>query len=197
MTASDAKKSKRKSKNRPNTVHHTNVHHLSRPTRENAYTHTGSASLSSHINSSLTAYKCCIRLILTGLAVCRANWLRIRLLLKGTFIVCEDWPSHAIFHIFTLARNYWSRNRVHRSPCVSTSINNSSYLWVCERSDVNYANYTLPGSISVRLWAVFWLVWAAVCRPVFLLCVFSHSSAYCTSQQRREKRTQHAFFCVY
>lgn len=94
---------------------------ISRPTRE--YTHTGStSSLLSSI--PLLAYKCYTagRLI-HGLAVCRANWLRKRVLLKGAFIVCEDWPSHASFHNFTQLLE--QKSSASRSPCVSTASINS------------------------------------------------------------------------
>jgi hypothetical protein len=201
MTASDAKKSnaasKRKSKNRPNTVHHTNVHHLSRPTREYIRI---LGQHCSHRTSSipLLAYKCCTagRLILAGLAVCRANWLRTLIIKRNFYCVWRLAISHAIFHILTLhaiigaeieciARHVWARALIiHHFFEPTREVMSITLITHC------LAQLMWDCGLSFDLFEL-------LCAGQCFFCVYLAIQAHTAHLSReREKRTQHAFFCV-
>jgi len=168
--------------------------------QENTYTHTGSALLSSHIiNSSLIAYKCCTagRLILAGLAVCRANWLRTLIIKRNFYCVWRLAISHAIFHILTMhaiigaeieciARHVWARALIIHHFFESTrEVMSITLITHC------LAQLMWDCGLSFDLFEL-------LCAGQCFFCVYLAIQAHTAHLSReREKRTQHAFFCGY
>ena len=155
----------------------------------------------SHRTSSipLLAYKCCTagRLILAGLAVCRANWLRALFIKRNFYCVWRLAISHAIFHILTMhaiigaeieciARHVWARALIIHHFFESTrEVMSITLITHC------LAQLMWDCGLSFDLFEL-------LCAGQCFFCVYLAIQAHTAHLSReREKRTQHAFFCGY